>query len=98
MDRENADFNKIVKDIQLKFGNKCVAVQMPIGAHTSFQGIIDLLTMKAYTGTPAKEGDIPAALKQPAETYREKLVEGVAELDDALLEKYLGGEASVSRS
>ena len=93
MDRENADFNKIVKDIQLKFGNKCVPLQMPIGAHTSFQGIIDLLTMKAYTGSPAKESDIPAALKQQADTYREKLVEGVAELDDAMLEKYLGGEA-----
>ena len=97
MDRENADFHKIVKDIQLKFGNHCVPLQMPIGAHTSFQGVIDLLTMKAYAGSaagsPAKEGEIPAAQKQQADSYREKLVEGVAEMDDALLEKYLGGEA-----
>ena len=93
MDRENADFHKIVKDIQLKFGNHCVPLQMPIGAHTSFLGVIDLLTMKAYIGSPAKEGEIPAALKQQADGYREKLVEGIAELDDAMLEKYLGGEA-----
>ncbi len=92
MDRENADFGKIVKDIQAKFGKKCVPLQMPIGAHTSFQGVIDLLTMKAYTGSSGKEGEVPAALKQQADSYREQLVEGVAELDDAMLEKYLGGE------
>ncbi len=92
MDRENADFNKVMKELQAKFGSRVLALQIPIGAHTSFQGIVDLLKMKAYTGSPAKEGEIPAAVKAMADSQREKLIEGVAELDDKLLEKYLGGE------
>jgi elongation factor G len=92
MDRENADFSRVVKQIQTKFGAKCLPMQLPIGAHTTFQGIIDLLTKKSYTGTPAKEGEAPAALKGEVDSLREKLVEAIAELDDKLLEKYLGGE------
>jgi elongation factor G len=92
MDRENADFNKSVNQLQAKFGTKVLPIQVPIGAHTTFQGIVDLLTMKAYTGSPAKEGGIPDNVKAQIESYREKLVEGIAELDDKMLEKYLGGE------
>ncbi len=92
MDRENADFNKTVKELQSRFGSQVLPIQIPIGAHTSFQGIIDLLSMKAYTGSPVKQGEIPADIRAQAESYREKLVEGVAELDDQMLEKYLGGE------
>ena len=55
MDRENADFFKVAEEIQKKFGAKCVPLQIPIGAHTTFSGVIDLLKMKAYTGNPAKE-------------------------------------------
>ena len=96
MDRENADFNKTMDQLQAKFGSKVLAIHVPIGAHTSFQGIVDLLSMKSYIGSPAKEGDIPASVKAQADSYREKLVEGVAELDDKLLEKYLGGEQLTS--
>jgi len=92
MDRENVDFNKVVTQIQTKFGRKCLPLQLPIGAHSTYQGVIDLLKMKAFTGTDAKEGDIPANLKAEAETLRGKLAEAVAEADDKLLEKYLGGE------
>ncbi len=92
MDRENADFYRTVEELQSKFGPKCVPVQLPIGAHDDFQGIIDLLTMKSYAGSPAKEGEIPSSLQAQAESFREKLVEAVAEIDDVLLEKYLGGE------
>ncbi len=92
MDRENADFNKTVNQLQTKFGAKVLPIQVPIGAHATFQGIVDLLTMKAYTGSPAKEGAIPDSVKTQADSYREKLVEGIAELDDKMLEKYLGGE------
>jgi elongation factor G len=94
MDRENADFTKVVGEIQAKFGGRCLPLQLSIGTHTGFEGVIDLLAMKAYTGTgsQAKEGEIPAALKAQADTYREKLVEAIAEIDDALIEKYLGGE------
>ncbi|MDP2920549.1 MAG: elongation factor G [Dehalococcoidia bacterium] len=92
MDRENADFMKVVEQVQKMLGRKCIPLQLPIGAHTSFQGIIDLLKMKAYTGTASQEGEIPANLKSQAEELRQKLIEAVAEADDTLLEKYLGGE------
>ncbi len=94
MDRENADYVKVVGEIQARLGKKCLPLQLAIGAHTSFEGVVDLLTMKAYTGAgaQAKEGEVPEALKTTADSYREKLVEAIAELDDALIEKYLGGE------
>ncbi len=92
MDRENADFSKVVDQLQSKFGRKCLPIQLPIGEHTTFQGIIDLLKMKSYTGAASKEGEIPAELLNEAKSLREKLVESVAETEDALLEKFLGGE------
>ena len=92
MDRENADFYRTVQQIQSKFGPKCLPVQLPIGAQSDFQGTVDLLTMKGYTGSPAKEAEIPSSLETQASSFREKLIEAVAEIDDSLLEKYLGGE------
>ncbi|MFC1942086.1 elongation factor G [Chloroflexota bacterium] len=92
MDRENADFFRTVEEVQAKLGTKCLPIQMPIGAHTSFEGIVDLLTMKGYTGSPPEETAIPSELQSQADSFREKLVEAVAEADDVLLEKYLGGE------
>jgi len=92
MDRENANFAQCVDQIQAKFGPKCAPLQYPIGAHTTFEGIVDLLTMKAYKGNPPKEAEIPAAVQPQVTKYREKLIEAVAETNDKLLEKYLGGE------
>ena len=95
MDRENADFNKTVGQIQAKFGPRCLPVQLPIGAQAKFEGIVDLLTMKAYTGSEAKEAEFPSSLQSQADSYREKLIEAAAEVDDKLIEKYLeGGELS----
>jgi elongation factor G len=93
MDRENADFAKVVAQTQSKFGNKCVPLQVPIGAHTSFSGVIDLLKMKAYSESAGSEGEIPAAMKAEADSYRNKLVEAVAGVDEKLIEKYLNDEA-----
>ena len=92
MDRENADFYRTLERLQTMFGARCRPVQLPIGAHNDFQGIVDIMTMKSYSGSPAKEGEIPSSLQAQAESFREKLVEAVAEGDDNLLEKYLGGE------
>ena len=92
MDRENADFDKVVDQIQSKFGRKCLPIQLPVGKHTNFQGVIDLLKMKSYTGTASNEGEIPQELLSQAQSMREKLVEAVAESEDSLLEKFLGGE------
>jgi elongation factor G len=92
MDRENADFLKVVQEIKTRLGARCLPLQTTIGAHTGFQGVVDLLTMKAYTGSPPKESEVPASVKAQADSLREKLVEAIAEVDDALIEKYLGGE------
>jgi elongation factor G len=94
MDRENADFAKVVGEIKAKLGARCVPLQLAIGAHTGFEGVVDLLVMKAYTGSGSrtKEVEVPESLKAQADAYHEKLVEAIAEIDDALIEKYLGGE------
>jgi len=92
MDRENADFFRRVEEIRARFGNKCLPLQLPIGAHNSFQGLVDLLTLKAYVGSPEKEAEIPPAMQSQVDSFREKLVEAVAEVDDSLIEKYLSGE------
>jgi len=92
MDRENADFYRTLEQLQFKFGTRCLPLQLPIDAQDSFEGIIDLLTMKSYIGSQAKEAELPASLQTKADSLREKLVEAVAEIDDRLIEKYLGGE------
>jgi elongation factor G len=92
MDRENADFYRTVKEIQSKLSPRCLPLQLPIGAQADFQGIVDLLTMKGYSGSPAQEEEIPSSLQEQAASFREKLVEAAAETDDALIEKYLSGE------
>ncbi|HET6477676.1 MAG TPA: elongation factor G [Dehalococcoidales bacterium] len=96
MERENADFFRAVNDIQGRFGPKCLPIQIPIGAQNDFQGVVDLLTLKAYTGSPPKEGEIPSSLEGQVNTFREKLIEAAAETEDALIEKYLGGEELTS--
>jgi elongation factor G len=92
MDRENANFNKITAELQAKFGTKCIPVQMPVGAHTDFKGVISLLTMKYYAGEQGNETEIPSELKEQVAAMREKMVEAIAETDDTLIEKYLNGE------
>jgi len=92
MDRENADFYRVVDELKAKFGSKCVPLQLPIGAHDSFQGVVDLLTKKAFIGSEAKETEVPSSLQEQVDSFREKLVEAVAEIDDRLIEKYLDGE------
>ena len=92
MDRENADFYRTLKELQSKFGSRCLPLQLPIGAQKDFQGIVDLLTMKSYIGSPPTEAEIPSSLQDQAVSFREKMVEAAAEVDDRLIEKYLGGE------
>jgi elongation factor G len=93
MDRDNADFFSTLKAIQAKLSPKCLPLQLPIGSQKDFQGIIDLVTMKAYIGTDSKEAEIPSTLREQAEASREKLVEAAVEVDDELVNKYLEGQA-----
>jgi len=94
MDRENADFYSVADALKLRFGARVVPVQLPIGAAETFGGVVDLLSMKAYTGSgkDASEGPVPADMADTVAKYREALVEAAAENDDELLSKYLDGE------
>lgn len=92
MDRENADFARALAEIQKKLGKKCVAIQFPIGAQQEFQGVVDLISMKAFTGAKAEEKEVPAGVKGQAESLREKLVEAVADVSDEVMTKYLDGK------
>jgi len=92
MDRENADFYRTVDELRSKFGSKCVPAQLPIGAQDNFQGIVDLLALKSYIGSEMKESEVPSSLQNEVNSFRNQLVEAVAETDDNLLEKYLEGE------
>jgi elongation factor G len=91
MDRENADFAQALSQVQSFFGKKCVALQVPVGAQSTFTGVVDVLAQKAYSGEKATEGAVPDALSDQVARYREQLVEAVAETDDELLTKYLDG-------
>ncbi len=91
LDRERADFDAAVAALQESFGAQVVAVQVPIGKEHDFSGIVDLLSMKAYTygGGKTTEGDIPADMADAAAAARDKLIDAVASTNDDLAEKYL---------
>ncbi|CAJ1508430.1 elongation factor G [[Mycobacterium] burgundiense] len=99
MDKLGADFYFSVRTMEERLGARAIPIQLPIGAENDFQGVVDLVEMKAKVwSADAKMGekydvvDIPAELVEKAEEYRTKLLETVAETDEALLEKYFGGE------
>lgn len=92
MDRENADFGGAVSQIQERFGKKCIPLQAPIGSQDSFQGVVDLLEMKAFLGEKAEAGEVPESAGTDVAAYRDQLIEAIAETDDALINKYLEGE------
>ena len=83
MDRENADFNRNVADIQASFGRQCVPFQIPIGQAADFKGVISVADPNA---------DVPAELAGEVASARERLIEAAAESDDELADRYLGGE------
>jgi elongation factor G len=93
MDRERADFNRAMESLNGAFGRTVVPVQLPLGSEKSFTGVIDLVKMKAYTydmggNGKAKVGDIPANMAEQAKAAHERLIESVAEGDDALMEEF----------
>ncbi|MDD2509771.1 MAG: elongation factor G [Syntrophomonas sp.] len=96
MDRENADFYKVLDDMKNRFADNIVPVQIPIGTAENFKGIIDLLKMKALVfesgNGKISEEEIPADMMDEAESFKEALIEAAAEANDDLLSKYLEGE------
>ncbi|NEO41796.1 MAG: elongation factor G [Moorea sp. SIOASIH] len=97
MDRTGANFFKVYEQVRDRLRSNAVPIQIPIGSESEFRGIVDLVRMRAkiYTndlGTDIEDTEIPEEVKEQAEEYHAKLVESVAETDEALIEKYLEGE------
>ncbi|MGQ9525628.1 MAG: elongation factor G [Armatimonadota bacterium] len=94
MDRENADFGAMVQQLRSLFGNKVIPIQLPIGSADTFKGVVDLVRMRAFVwdGKEYSECDVLADMADACASYREQLLEAVAETDDDLISKYLEGE------
>ncbi len=97
VDKEGADFFFSLSSIENRLNPRAVAVQIPIGERSDFKGVVDLMKMKAIyfegdKGEQVKEEEIPTELLDDAKKWREKMVEKIAETDDQLTEKFLGGE------
>ncbi len=97
VDRDRADFQRTVEDIQSNFGDICVPFMLPIGSGEDFKGVVDILHAKAFVYKEDETGkfevtDVPDDLVDQVEQYKEQIIERVAEADDELLEKYLEGE------
>ena len=96
LDRERADFYRVLAAVQEQLSDRCIAIQLPIGAEHELTGVVDLLHNCAYLDPSGeKEGDpvaIPEELASTVEEYRTKLLDAVVETDEALMERYLGGE------
>lgn len=96
MDIVGADFYRVLRMMRERLSANPVAIQLPIGAEADFVGIVDLINMTAFTyydenGLDIREGEIPADLIDKAQEYREMLIEAVADIDDAIAEKFLEG-------
>tara|TARA_B100000029_G_scaffold154899_1_gene150224 strand:- start:1143 stop:3242 length:2100 start_codon:yes stop_codon:yes gene_type:complete len=95
MDRAGADFFRVVEQIKTRLGSNPVTIQIPIGAEDKFQGVVDLLSMKAIVWDDESKGmkfeikDIPADLEETSSKYREELLETAAEADEELMDEYL---------
>jgi elongation factor G len=94
LDRENASFMRTVESLQAQFGKQVTPAQMPIGEQADLRGIIDLISLRAFTfnGTETQETTLPAELREQAEALREQLIETAIESDDDLMTRYLEGE------
>src|SRR5699024_11518765 len=98
-DKHGADFYHTVQTIIDRLGAKPLVMELPIGAEDKFEGVVDLLQMKALmwpgvvaAGTEPTIEEIPADLQEKADEYREKLIEAVAESDEERMERYFAGE------
>jgi elongation factor G len=95
LDRERADFFRVLDALREQLSDKCVAVHIPIGAEHELKGIVDLLHMQAYPDPSGQRESgptqIPADMQPQVEEYREKLLDAVVETDEALMERYLEG-------
>ena len=92
MDRENASFERALDSLRKQFSDRFIPLFLPIGSQSGFEGVIDLVKMKAFMGAEGKAADVPAEMADLAAETRTQLVEAAAEGDDELIMKYLEGE------
>ncbi|MFO8193014.1 MAG: elongation factor G [Bacillota bacterium] len=97
MDAVGADFFNVLRQLKERLHAHALPIQLPIGAESDFSGVVDLITGKAILyeddlGTRSTENDVPAGMEEQVADYREKMIETIAEYDDALMEKYFEGE------
>ena len=97
MDRTGANHKSVVEQVREKLGADAVLFQLPVGLEDNFKGVVDLITMKAYffdgdNGENVREEEIPADMKDDAETARHEMLEALSMYDDSLMEKMLGEE------
>lgn len=94
LERENANFDRVLNQLRDKYGQKIIAAQLPIGTSENFKGIIDIIQQKAYLWDQdsVTEGAIPDEMAEDVESAREALIEAVSVTDDELMMKYLEGE------
>lgn len=102
MDRSGADFFETVQQMKDILGANPIVIQIPIGAEENFKGVVDLIKMKAILwhdetmGAEYEVDEIPDDLKDEAEEWRDKLLEGAADFDDALMEKYMDDPSTIT--
>ncbi|MGZ4371046.1 MAG: elongation factor G, partial [Gaiellaceae bacterium] len=96
LDRERADFYRVLEALRSQLSDKCVAVHIPIGVEHDLKGIVDLLHMQAYLDPDGQREsgpvDIPAEVEAEVQQYRERLLDAVVETDEGLMERYLEGQ------
>lgn len=92
LDRENADFDKVLAQLRERFGKSVASLQIPIGKETNFKGEVNVASQKAFLGHDSKDSPVPADLTERLAEERAKLMEVAAEADDKLIEKFIGGE------
>lgn len=93
MDRDNANFDQVLAQLRERYGRGVLPLLLPLGSRTHFDGVIDVIRMKAYRGEKSAEETIPAEYQDAAAAAREQIVEAIAEADDELMLKYLEGES-----
>ncbi|MFN8637075.1 MAG: elongation factor G [Chloroflexota bacterium] len=92
LDRENADYDRVLDQLRERYGKGVVPLTVPIGKESTFHGVVDLLARKAYLGGQTGPSDVPDEASETTETHREALVEAICEHDDDLINLYLEGE------
>jgi len=97
MDRERADFYKVIEEIENAFSIQATPVYLPVGAENEFNGVVDIIQMKAHIykgdGSGAfTDSEVPDSMTELVESWREKVIENIVEADDEMMEKYLNGQ------